>query len=183
MVLLNFGFTNIQVSKNKGNSSKVNVKSNMNITDVRVSEAIKQKDQKAFNISFEYVVDYEPKAGSIKLQGDVLYLASEKLAEEIETAWKKNKQLPREIAVPVFNRILHNSTVEALLLSREVHLPAPLQLPKLEMKRVAKNRSTNATGAHKDTVSHQQEPSKETKTSSAQKNSSSETATKNSPKK
>lgn len=135
MVLLNFGFTGIQVAKGKTTKGKLNVKSGMNITDVQLSKAIQEGDQVPFQITFKYTVDYQPSNGFIKLEGGVLYLAGKELASAIKKSWEEKKTLPKDLAVPVYNRILHNCTVEALLFSREVGLPAPLQLPKLTATR------------------------------------------------
>ena len=78
----------------------------------------------------------------IQLEGDLLYLADDKLAKEIEDAWKKNKSLPKEVALVVFNKILHNCNVEALILSRELGLPAPIQLPKIKAEMKTTNKAT-----------------------------------------
>jgi hypothetical protein len=145
MVLLNFGFTNINVSKGQTNGKKVNINSGLKITDVGISKAISPTDQKPFLIKFEYKANYQPNAGSIVLQGELMYLANNDIADEIEKEWKKNKSLPKSISLNIYNRILHSCTVEALLLSREVGLPAPVQLPKLKMQHEANTVSSKST--------------------------------------
>lgn len=151
MVLLNFGFTNIDVKKGTSSKGKVNVKSGMNISDVRVSKAIQKGEQTPFKISFSYTVDYKPSNGHIKLEGDLLYLAASDLAEQIQKNWEDKKTLPQDVAVPIYNKVLHNSTVEALLLSREVGLPAPMQLPKLQMKQKGQEAPAPKKSATKNT--------------------------------
>lgn len=132
MAILNFGFTKINVEKSGKTAKQVNIKSNMNITDVKASDMIGGTKQKAFAIKFSYDTIYEPGVGSIKLNGELLYLADEALAADISNAWAKNKSLPKDIALKVFNKILHNCNVESLILSREINLPAPIQLPKVK---------------------------------------------------
>jgi hypothetical protein len=134
MAILSFGFNKIFVEKNTKSSKQINIKSGLHILDVSSSDMIKDAKQKAFSIKFKYDVDYEPKVGTINLEGDLLYLATEELAKKIEDTWNKNKSLPKEVGTVVFNRILQNCNIEALILSREINLPAPLQLPKISLE-------------------------------------------------
>ncbi len=131
MAVLNFGFTKIEVEKKGVMSKQINIQSGMNIIDVIESDMVNASKQKAFSIKFSFDTKYEPKLGHIHLEGDLLYLADEAVSKEIATAWKKNKSLPKDIALVVFNKILHNCNVEALILSKEINLPAPIQLPKV----------------------------------------------------
>ena len=132
MAILNFGFTKIHVEKNKKPTKQVNVKSGLNIKDVKESSVVKGSKQRAFSIQFAFEAVYQPSVGKIDLEGELLYLADEKLASEIEQTWSEKKTLPKELALTVFNKILHHCNVEALILSKEINLPAPIQLPKIK---------------------------------------------------
>ena len=52
--------------------------------------------------------------------------------DEIVKGWKKNKQVPKETMTEVLNTILARCNVSALMLSRDVNLPPPIPLPKVE---------------------------------------------------
>lgn len=146
MAILSFGFNKILVEKNTKSSKQINIKSELHILDVSSSDMIKDAKQKAFSIKFKFDVDYEPKMGTINLEGELIYLANEELSKKMETSWSKNKSLPKEIGTVIFNRILQNCNIEALILSREINLPAPLQLPKIkaEVKPAAKPATKSA---------------------------------------
>ena len=131
MTLLNFSFTKINVEKKQQTTKQISIKSGLNITNVVESQVVAGSKQKAFKISFGFAVDYEPGVGNINLEGEIIYLANEETAKEINDNWTKKKALPKQIALVVFNRILQNCNVEALILSREINLPAPIQLPKV----------------------------------------------------
>ncbi|MCF7798366.1 hypothetical protein K9M74_00515 [Candidatus Woesearchaeota archaeon] len=133
MAILNFNFNKILVERTGKASKQMNIKSGMNITDVISSDVVKGTGQKAYAIKFTFEVNYEPKVAQILLEGAITYLADETLGKEIEETWAKNKLLPKSITLNVFNRILHNCNVEALILSKELSLPAPIQLPKVKM--------------------------------------------------
>lgn len=134
MAILNFNFTKINVERNGKLSKEVKIESKMNVSNVKATTVVSGSKQKAFAIDFDYNINYAPSVGHINMSGNLLYLADEKLATEIEKSWKDKKVLPKEIAVVVFNKILNNCNIEALLLSREISLPAPIQLPKVKVE-------------------------------------------------
>lgn len=138
MALLNFNFNKILVEKLGKSSKQINIKSGMNVIDVTPSKVVESSKQQAFVIAFKFETLYEPNVAKIVLEGDLLYLADEELAKDMNEAWEKRKSLPKEVALVVFNKILHNCNVEALILSREVGLPAPVQLPKIKAETTVK---------------------------------------------
>ncbi len=134
MTVLNFNFTKINVERKGKISKEVKINSKMGLVDVISSNVASGSKQKAFVVKFKFDVDYEPKIGHIGLEGDLIYLADEKLAEEMEKSWKDNKSLPQKVMTVVLNRILHNCNVESLILSKEIALPPPIQLPKVKVE-------------------------------------------------
>lgn len=137
MAILNFGFNKIHVEKKGKTTKQINIKSGLHILNVASSDVIKDVKQKAFGITFKFIVDYEPEVGVIELEGELLYLANPEVADKIQASWDKDKSLPKDVGMVVFNRILQNCNVEALILSREINLPAPLQLPKIQAQPTA----------------------------------------------
>lgn len=135
MAILSFGFTKIHVEKKTSSTKQIKIQSGMNITDVKASEMIKDAKQKAFAVKFTFEIKYEPGVAVIELDGELIFLANQALAKEVEAGWAKRKSLPKDLALTVFNRILHNCNVEALILSKEMNLPAPIQLPKVQAQR------------------------------------------------
>ena len=53
----------------------------------------------------------------------------------IAADWKKSKKVPKEMMASVLNNLLSKCNVEALILSREINLPPPVQLPKVNVKK------------------------------------------------
>ena len=75
---------------------------------------------------------YEPKVAEMKFEGEVLYIANKKQAEEIMKGWKKDKSIPKEMMAPILNTALTKCNIQALFLSQQVNLPPPVPLPKLK---------------------------------------------------
>jgi len=135
MPIIGFGFTKILAERKPSAPGKVSINNNLQIKDVQETE-IEMGDvkQKGLTFIFEFTVKYEPGYGSIDLNGYVLFVEESKEIAKITESWKANKKLPPVIVEGVINSILAKSNVQALILSQELNLPAPVELPKLSAK-------------------------------------------------
>ena len=88
-------------------------------------------EQQSLKFSFEFASKYEPDLGSIKFEGEVIYLIDKKTADKLLEGWKKNKRLEQPTMTNLLNNILNKCNIEALILSKEMGLPAPIPLPKV----------------------------------------------------
>ena len=77
---------------------------------------------------------YSPDIGNITINGNVLYLASNKKSKEILKLWDKEKKLTKEIAPEILNTILMRCSIKTLNLAQEVNLPPNISLPALKVK-------------------------------------------------
>ncbi len=132
MALVGFHFKKISAEKNKPATGKVNVKNNIIITKLQEAKLnMGATKQAGIEFSFDYNVDYEPKIGNIHLEGAVVYMGPQDKVKEVLTKWEKEKKLTPEIVEQVYNHILHKTNVQALILGRDMQLPAHIQLPKV----------------------------------------------------
>lgn len=135
MTIVGFNFTNIHVHKDKPATGKINVSNNVSIKNVEETQlSMGQNKQNGLKFSFEFVSSYEPEVGAINLYGDVLTLEDEAKHKEILDGWKKNNSLDKSVMTPLLNHILQKCNVQALILSRDINLPPPVQLPKVSEK-------------------------------------------------
>lgn len=134
MAIVGFNFTKINVERKKAVTGKVNITNNVAVKDiVEVDLALGKAKQKALKFVFEYVSKYEPDVGDITLTGDVIYLQEEKIVSDIAKQWKKDKSMPKDVMTVILNNILNKCNIEALILSRDMNLPAPIVLPKVKV--------------------------------------------------
>jgi hypothetical protein len=135
MTIVGFNFTKINAEKRNA-GGKINISSNVTIKTVEESKLnFGNKTQTPLVFNFEFVCKYEPDVGHIMLEGEVISLENEKSAKEVVKLWKKDKKkVAPEIMQPVFNTILSRSNIEAVILSRDMNLPSPIPLPKVESK-------------------------------------------------
>ncbi|MBW2992471.1 hypothetical protein KY345_04605, partial [Candidatus Woesearchaeota archaeon] len=55
--------------------------------------------------------------------------------KQIVEGWKKNKNIKKEVFEQVMNAAMTKANIQALIVSQMVNLPAPIQLPKLAVKK------------------------------------------------
>lgn len=135
MAVLGLSFTKLSVERKKSLRGQVSVTSNTSITNIEKSKMnLDSKDQDAVKFAFEFVTQYTPDVANINVCGEVLWLDTKKKCKEILDAWKNKTKVEQKIMVPILNTILARSNIAALILSREMGLPVPLQLPRVEPK-------------------------------------------------
>jgi hypothetical protein len=135
MTVIGFNFSRINVERTGSKKGKITISNNVSISEVSELK-IPLGGDKAKCVKFDFKFDskYEPSVATISLAGDLLYLLPNAEADKIITEWKKNKKLTKEALGPVMNAILSKCNVEALILSKELNLPSPIPLPKVNVK-------------------------------------------------
>ncbi len=132
-MIVGFNFTKMSAERDEGIKGKININNNVSIKDVEEKNlALGKEKQNALKFTFEFTSKYEPKLGSILLGGDVLYMADQKKAKEILDSWKKDKKIPKDVMTAILNTILSKCNIQALIISRDINLPPPIPLPKVE---------------------------------------------------
>ena len=133
MAMVGFSFTKISAEKKSSVNHAVNIESNASVTNVIELPVI---DSKKMLLKFEFVftVKYEPTAGKIELNGEVIELYDKEFGAKVLDQWVKEKKVLGEVMQEVFNQLLSKSNVEAVVLSRDLGLPSPIQMPRVEVK-------------------------------------------------
>lgn len=132
MTVVGFNFTKILVEKKNPVKGEVNIKNNVSIEDIKESKVNVDSKKKALNISFKYTSKYNPDIAEIEIQGNTTYLADKDMAKEMMNKWKKEKKIKGDHLKAVMNHVLGRCNVEAVTLSKDVSLPAPIPLPKMK---------------------------------------------------
>ena len=133
MAVIGFNFTKILVERKTPLKGKVDISNNVSVKNVEYTDLLLgDSKQKALKFSFDFTSTYSPSIGEILFNGELLYMNQPDKQDEIVKGWKKNKQVPKETMTEVLNTILARCNVSALMLSRDVNLPPPIPLPKVE---------------------------------------------------
>jgi hypothetical protein len=131
MQIVGFNFEKIQAERKNQPKGKLQVSSNINIKSVSQEKIELVKDKPALKFDFEFKVEYKPSIAEISLQGSTLLLVEKEQAKEVIKKWK-NKRIPDDIRIPLFNMILTKSNLKALQLEEELNLPTHIPFPRIK---------------------------------------------------
>lgn len=135
MPVVGMQFSKIVVEKFAPVKGKVQVNNNVALKDVEKTDMIMgASKQNALKFHFEFTAKYEPKIADIILTGFITFFEKPEIVKEIADGWKKDKKIPKETMSNILNTVLARCNVEAMILSREVNLPPPIPLPKIQVK-------------------------------------------------
>jgi hypothetical protein len=130
MPIVGLNFDKINAEKKDLIKDKVDVKTNLQITDLKEeSIPIEKSKEKVLKFTFEFTVNYEPKIGDILLKGHILYLDDQAKINSIFKEWKKSKKIETKLMQQLLNAILIKSNIKAFSLAQEVNLPPHIRLP------------------------------------------------------
>ena len=147
MAMVGFSFTKMTAERKPVSNIAINIESNASITAVTELPVIDSK-KALLKFEFTFVVKYEPEIGKIEIVGELVNLYDKEYGLKVIEHWAKNKKLPNEIIPEVFNTVLARSNVQAVVLSRDLGLPSPIQMPRVDPK---------ANDALKESVKEQKE--------------------------
>lgn len=126
--------TNYRVDKIEGKVEKRGAET----VDVKESFAIKEvvKKPKTIEVSWGFDIDFKG-VGKLSLAGGLTYFATslEDAVEEKTVKGKKVTALKGKTLEEVSNFILRRGIIEAVILTRTLQLPAPIQLPKVRLQK------------------------------------------------
>lgn len=135
MTLVAFHFKKMLAEKKKNATGKISAKNNVAITDIKEAKLNMGKSSQAgAEVTFKFTVNYEPDLGGIELVGAVVYMGTIDVIKSVMDAWNKDKQVSNEVVEELYNHVLHKCNIQALIMARDMQLPAHIQLPRVKAK-------------------------------------------------
>ena len=133
MKIIGFNFDKINIEKLPGKTEKnLEVKTNIDIPEIKEikSESAIMKEN-FIGVQFIFNVNYDPDFAKINLSGNVLFAINSKLSKDILKQWK-DKKMPEDFRILLFNVILRKANLKALELEEEMNLPLHVPMPSLK---------------------------------------------------
>jgi len=131
MKLLGFNFTKISVEKISDKTENLKINSNIDISEIKeVKQSMLKSKETILSVNFSYEVNYNPDYAKVSLGGNFLVSLEPKTAKKVLKEWK-DKKMPEEFKVPLFNLILKKANVKALELEEDLKLPLHMPMPKV----------------------------------------------------
>ena len=132
MPIVGFKFESMEARRNKAAAGgEIKINSTPKITSVKEIN-IPTLKKKALSLGFEFLTNYEPGIGEIKISGEVLYLTDRNA--QILKKWKGKKVLPEKMNVEVLNHLFRQCLLKISNLADDLQLPPPIQLPRVRPK-------------------------------------------------
>ncbi len=135
MPIAGFSFRKISAERTEGTGTKINIENNVSVKNIEdIDIGLNKEGNKTLKFTFEFSAKFTPGFGEIILEGEVLYVGEEKKIKDILKEWKKDKKVNKDLFPEILNYLLTKSNVEAIILSKDVNLPSPVPLPKVNVK-------------------------------------------------
>jgi hypothetical protein len=135
MTLVGFSFTKINAERKPASEQNINVESNATVTSITELNSIDPK-KTLLKFDFEFTCKYEPGVGKIVLTGEVVEIYDKDFASQILEYWKKESKIHADVLQEVFNLVLARSNMEAIIISKDMGLPSPIQMPRIDARPV-----------------------------------------------
>jgi hypothetical protein len=131
MKILGFNLTKVSIEKNSGINQDLKINTKINVSDIsEVKSSFFKIKEEPLGVKFSYEIDYSPDFAKIEIEGVILLAVDPKVAREVLNKWK-DKLIPEDFKIDVFNLILKKSTLKALELEEEMNLPLHMPMPML----------------------------------------------------
>lgn len=126
MNIFNIDFTKIQAEKQNVPQGDINVNNGINLKSLEKANMAMAEGKTALQLTFSFKALFQPDIGKVELEGNATILADDDEATEILDHWDENEAVPQEHSDQIINALMKKSSVQSILLSREVGLPSPL---------------------------------------------------------
>ena len=127
MKIVGFNYTRILAEKESSATGKVNISMSLDVASIEKQKLPSVGD--VLKADFDFSIKYE-KIAKLDFKGSIYFTAEEDKVKEVMKKWK-DKKIPDDIRVPLYNLILTKSNIKALELEDEFGLPTHIPLPKL----------------------------------------------------
>ncbi len=101
---------------------EIRIDQNLSILDIR-------REGENFRIFFKFITTFSG-MGNISVEGDLLYNGI-----DLEPAWRKDKSIADAAAQEIQGSIFAASTVETIIIAKDLRLPPPIPMPTIQKKK------------------------------------------------
>ncbi len=126
MPIKNFELTAIDAERySKKGESRKNVKINHNSSVTKIEKI----DNETNSIDFRFTANYTG-MGMIKIEGNIVHSGG---SPELAQRWIEDNKMPNEVAKEIHSTIIKNCIPQSVIIARDLRLPPPIPLPKVNM--------------------------------------------------
>ena len=132
MAILGMRFNSLEARREKGKiTHQIKVRPVPKVTGVKETD-IPMLGKKALSLEFEFVAEYDPNIGNIKMSGEIFYITDNN--DAVIKKWKSDKELSEDVKIEVHNHLYRTCLVKVVNLADDLQLPPPMPIPRLRPK-------------------------------------------------
>lgn len=129
MQIIGFNLTKILIEKKEKLIKNLQINQSIDIKEV-IKEIVPISKDEALKMTFNFTIDYKEDFGKVVFEGNLILLPEKEELKSFLKEWK-DKKVPAEIRIPLFNFIMNKCNIKALALEDELNLPFHIPLPKV----------------------------------------------------
>ena len=126
MPIKNFEIRSIDAERyGEKEEARGNLRVDHNSSVTRIRKINNNKNE----LNFRFNINYS-NMGKIKIEGKILFQGD---YPDLAKKWKENNQMPQEVAQQIHSTIISNCVPQAVVLAKDLQLPPPIPLPKVNL--------------------------------------------------
>ncbi|NIP40587.1 MAG: hypothetical protein GTN39_03635 [Candidatus Aenigmarchaeota archaeon] len=134
MAIVGLSFNSVEAKRDKEQRIRAEIKVNSvpRINDMREVTISSLGNKKVLSMAFEFVTNYDPRVGEIKIGGDLLYMTEDN--KKLLKQWEKEKKLPEKPSLEILNYLFRRCLLKVSNIAEDLQLPPPLPMPTIKPK-------------------------------------------------
>ncbi len=129
MKIIGFNLIKVSIERKENITGELKIDQNIDIKDIKEETVPISKDT-ALKIKFRFTIDYSNDSAKLVFEGFLVLLPEKEELTKFLDSWK-NKQIPEDSKVPIFNFIMAKCNVKALSLEDELAIPTHIPMPRI----------------------------------------------------
>jgi len=129
MKIIGFNLLSILVQRKEKLEGQLKIDQNIDIIDIS-KESIPISKDPTLKVKFKFTIDYSNDLAKLEFEGFLILLPDKKELDDLLKSWK-DKVIPEDSKVPLFNFIMNKCNIKALTLEDDMALPTHIPMPKL----------------------------------------------------
>ena len=129
MRLIGFNLTKMNLEKKSDNFKGIKINTGIDLLEIKeVNSTLFNSQEPILMIKFNQYVNYDKDVASLSFYGNLIVSTDQKQAREVFDKWK-DKKLPEDFKLTIFNLIFKKITLKALQMEEELNLPPHIPFP------------------------------------------------------
>jgi hypothetical protein len=138
MQIIGFNLTKISAERKEKLIGNLQINQSVNIQEV-IREKVPISKDEALKMKFNFAIDYKEDFARVEFEGNLILLPDKEELRNFLKEWK-DKKVPNEVRIPLFNFIMNKCNIKALNLEDELNLPLHIPLPKVNPENKPENK-------------------------------------------